>query len=83
VSRDLAEVLPLEDAKALDEPKPVFVDGKAMFEPAKVARRREAMVERALRSDAVAVIILGGGHDLTDAVRDRLIARAHGDRPRN
>jgi hypothetical protein len=69
VSGELEEVLPLDDAELLDAVGPVLANGKLTFDPAKVAARRDAMVQRALAKDHAAVIVLGGSHDLTDNVR--------------
>jgi hypothetical protein len=69
VSGELEEVLPLDDAETLDAAGPVFADGKVTFDSAKVAARRDAMVQRALAKDHAAVIVLGASHDLTDNVR--------------
>jgi hypothetical protein len=69
VSGELQEVLPLDDAKLLDAAAPVIANGKVTFDAAKVAARRDGMVERALAKDHAAVIVLGESHDLTDSVR--------------
>jgi hypothetical protein len=69
VSGELGEVLPLDDAKLLDAAAPVLANGKVTFDAAKVAARRDAMVQWALAKDHAAVIVLGGSHDLTDNVR--------------
>jgi hypothetical protein len=69
VAGDLAEVLPLDDAGLLDAAKPAQVDGRLVFDKDKVKEREEAMVKNALAKDAVAVIILGGSHDLTASVQ--------------
>jgi len=47
----------------------VQVNGKADFDSAAVAKREEAMVKNALASGPVTVIICGGAHDLTAAIR--------------
>jgi hypothetical protein len=69
LSGELEEVMPLDDAKLLDDGGPVIASGKLAFDAAKVAARRDAMVERALARDHTAVIVLGASHDLTDNVR--------------
>ena len=69
VSKELVEVLPLDDATLLDAAEPVVADGKVSIDPAKDAKRREAMVKLALANDSVAVIVLGGSHDLSDTLR--------------
>jgi hypothetical protein len=69
VSGELEELLPLDDAKLLDAAVPVLANGKVTFDAAKVAARRDGMVERALAKDHAAVIVLGASHDLTDNLR--------------
>jgi len=69
VAGELQDIQPLDDAKLLEAAKPSFVDGKVAFDAARVARRHEAMVQFALSKDHMAVIVLGGMHDLRDAVR--------------
>src|SRR5262249_46736640 len=68
------EVPPLDDEEALDRARPVTPDGKVKADAAKVEARHDAQVRAALDSGPVAVIVLGGGHDLSAAVR-----RAGGD----
>jgi hypothetical protein len=62
-------VLPLDDAELFDAAGPDLANGKLAFDPLKVAARQDAMVQRALATAHVAVIVLGGSHDLTDSVR--------------
>jgi hypothetical protein len=66
MSGQLTEVLPLDDAKLLDAAGPM-ADGKQ--DPAVVSRREAAMVQKALASGPVAVIICVGSHDLTAEIR--------------
>src|SRR5262245_13333583 len=66
---ELAEVLPLDDAKLLEAARPIGADGRRKLDAAKVAQREDAMVRSALAKDAVAVLILGGSHDLTGSVQ--------------
>jgi hypothetical protein len=66
---DLAEVLLLDDAQALEAARPVCPDGKVGIDQAKLQARPEAMVRAALKVRPVAVLILGGAHDLSGAVR--------------
>jgi hypothetical protein len=69
VAGELAEVLPLDDARLLDAAKPAQVDGRLVFDKDKVKEREDVMVKNALANDAAAVIILGGSHDLTGSVQ--------------
>jgi hypothetical protein len=62
LAKEIREVLPLEDEKALQDAKPV-VDGKMVPNEAKIAARRKAMVAH-LPAEGMALIVLGGSHDL-------------------
>jgi len=59
------EVLPLDDEERLEQAKPP----KGKLDPAKVEARHDAQVKAALDSGPCALLILGGGHDLTASVR--------------
>jgi hypothetical protein len=59
---DIADVLPLEDEAELQAAKPV-VNGKLAPNKAKIEARREAMVAQ-LPKEGLALIVLGGSHDL-------------------
>ena len=65
----LESVLPLDDATLLAAAKPVLKDGTFKADPTDVVERERAMVTNALKAGPVAVIVCGGGHDLTAAVR--------------
>jgi hypothetical protein len=65
---ELAEVLPLDDTRLLAEARPVGADGKVRADAAK-GEAREAAIVAALRHGPIAVIVLGGGHDLSAQVR--------------
>jgi hypothetical protein len=60
--KEIDAVLPLEDEKALQEAHPV-VNGKLAPDPAKIFLRRQAMMAQ-LPKKGIAVVILGGSHDL-------------------
>jgi hypothetical protein len=66
---ELAEVLPLEDTRLLAEARPVGADGKIRVDATRAEAREAAIVAAALRHGPVAVIVLGGGHDLSAQVR--------------
>jgi hypothetical protein len=68
VSGELQEVLPLDEAGALDAARPVTPDGLVRIDPAKVEARHDAQVKAALATGPVPLIVLGGAHDLRDAV---------------
>jgi hypothetical protein len=60
-------MLPLNDAKLLDEPKPIGPDGQDRLDPAKPigpARRPGASRPERRRFP---LVILGGSHDLTES----------------
>jgi hypothetical protein len=69
MSGDVEEVLPLDDAKLLEEAKPIGPDGRYHLDPPKLAARHDGQVQAALKGNAFALIILGGSHDLTDSLR--------------
>jgi hypothetical protein len=52
----------------LDEVRPITPDGKGCLDPKKMAARESAIVEAALQYP-IAVIVLGGAHDLSEHVR--------------
>lgn len=64
---ELQEVLPLEDAEKLEQAKPVTPSGEVKLDPAKVKARNDAQVRMAFKHGPVAVVILGGAHDLKDS----------------
>lgn len=62
------EVIPAEDAHALEAANPVK-DGKVQYDEAANERREDAIVRNVLASESpVSVLVMGGGHDLTDNV---------------
>jgi hypothetical protein len=65
----LPQVLPLDNAALLEAARPVLPDGTVRTDPEKVREREKAPVRAALAAGPCAVIVLGGGHDLTDSVR--------------
>lgn len=69
VAGELEDVLPLDDADLLERGKPVTPDGKVRLDPERVREREDAQVRAVLSGEPVAVIILGGAHDLSGSVR--------------
>lgn len=69
ISGELEDVLPLEDGEALEKAKPVTPSGGVKLDPAKVEARHDAQVKHATSGGPVAVIVLGGAHDLSASVR--------------
>jgi hypothetical protein len=63
-SGEIADVLPLEDDKALDDAAPIQTGNQGIrFDAEKVAARRKAMADR-LPKEGMALVVLGGSHDL-------------------
>lgn len=71
---ELKEALPLDDDATLQAANPVS-NGRLRPDPVKISLRRDAMVRNAMKR-RVAVIVLGGRHDLTEHA-DRLCAGAY------
>ena len=69
LSRELQAVLPAEDAESLAKANPVKPDGAIEFDAEADERREDAIVGSMLDGDRVAVIVLGGDHDLADNLR--------------
>lgn len=69
ISGELENVLPLEDADAFENANPISSDGAVKLDPDKIEARHNAQVKAVLKQGTVAVIVLGGAHDLTESVR--------------
>ncbi len=69
MSGELKTLLPAEDSKAMEAANPVRGDGSVMFDKKADEAREDAIVKNLMKADRVAVIILGGGHDLTDNIK--------------
>jgi hypothetical protein len=69
IAGELEDVLPLDDDDALEASRPVTTDGRVKLDKAKVRAREEAQVRLLLAGDPVAVIVLGGKHDLSHQLR--------------
>jgi hypothetical protein len=65
---EFEEVLPIEDDEVLEAANPVGSDGTVQFDPEVNERREDAIVRNLLSAGPVAVVVLGGGHDLSDNV---------------
>jgi hypothetical protein len=81
VAGDLPQVLPLDDAALLDAARPVLPDGKVRADPEPVRAREDAQVRAALAAGPCALIVLGGGYDLSDSVRRLVKGRCDVDQP--
>lgn len=66
ISNELKSVLPLENAEAFEAANPVSKDGKIRFDEAVEEKREDEMLKILLKGQGIKVIVLGGGHDLTD-----------------
>lgn len=69
ISGELEDVLPLEDADALEKAKPISPSGGVKLDPVKIEARHDAQVKAVMKEGPVAVIVLGGAHDLSSSVQ--------------
>jgi hypothetical protein len=69
MSGEVEEVLRLDDAKLLEEAKPIDPDGRYHLDDAKLSARHDGQVQAALQGGAFTLVILGGAHDLSESVR--------------
>lgn len=69
LSRQLKSVLSLENAEAFEAANPVGKDGKIRFDEAAEEKREDEMVKILMKGKKVSVVILGGGHDLSDCLK--------------
>ena len=64
-------ILPLEDVAAYKAANPVAKDGAVALDQNRIEARQDAQAKRLLGAGKIALIILGGAHDLSDNL-DRL-----------
>lgn len=69
ISGELEDVLPLEDADALEKAKPISPSGGVKFDSQKLEARHDAQVKAIMKEGPVAVIVLGGANDLTRSLQ--------------
>jgi hypothetical protein len=71
ITGELGEVLPLEDAEALEKAKPLSPSGGVKLDPGKIEARNDAQVKTVMRAGTVtvAVILLGGSRDLSASIQ--------------
>lgn len=69
ISGEIEDVLPLEDADALEKANPVTPSGVVKFDPKKLEARHDAQVKAIMKEGPVAVIVLGGANDLTRSIQ--------------
>tara|TARA_R110002095_G_scaffold213886_1_gene205133 strand:+ start:43 stop:822 length:780 start_codon:yes stop_codon:yes gene_type:complete len=65
-SKELKSVLPLENAEVFEAANPVGKDGKVRIDEDAEEKREDEMVKILMKGKGMSVIVLGGGHDLTD-----------------
>ena len=73
---EIEGVLPLDDADAHAASNPVSDDGLVALDQEKIEAREDAQVRLMLGNGPVAVIILGGAHDLSDNLERLSSAKA-------
>lgn len=64
-----AVALPVEDLDAYLAANPVAKDGTVRFDPKAIEAREDAIARNLTQKDGLAIIVLGGAHDLTDNLR--------------
>ncbi|MAX38773.1 MAG: hypothetical protein CME33_19625 [Gimesia sp.] len=69
ISGMLESVLPLENAEAFEAANPVGKDGKVRIDKNAEEKREDEMVKLLMKGEGISVILLGGGHDLTDNLK--------------
>lgn len=69
ISGELEDVLPLEGNGAMEQANPISPDGGVSFDVELIEARHDAQVKSVLNEGPVAVIVLGGAHDLSASVR--------------
>tara|TARA_R100001143_G_C3329631_1_gene118830 strand:+ start:461 stop:895 length:435 start_codon:yes stop_codon:yes gene_type:complete len=69
ISAMLESVLPLESAEAFEKANPVGKDGKVRFDKDGEEKREDEMIKILMKEKGISVIVLGGGHDLSDRMK--------------
>lgn len=69
ISNELKSVLPLENAEAFEVANPVDKDRKIRFDKGKEEKREDEMIKILLKGQGIKVVVLGGGHDLSDNLK--------------
>lgn len=69
ISGMIESVLPLENAEAFEAANPVGKDGKIRIDESAEKKREDEMVRILMKGQGISVILLGGGHDLTDNLK--------------
>jgi hypothetical protein len=68
MSGDVEEVLPLDDARLLEEAKPIDPSGRYHLDAAKLSARHDGQVQATLKGGPFALVLLGGAHDLSQSI---------------
>lgn len=69
ISGELEDVLPLEEDGALEKANPITLNGTVRHEENKLEARHDAQLRVLAKGSPMAVIVLGGAHDLTGSIR--------------
>lgn len=69
MSGELKTILPAEDSTAMEAANPVRPDGTLVYDLKAATDREDAIARNLLKAEGVAVIVLGGGHDLADNIK--------------
>lgn len=69
VSGELQTILPAENSRAFEAANPLLVNGAIEFDKYADERREDEIVRNLMKSDGLAVIVLGGNHDLSDNLK--------------
>jgi hypothetical protein len=69
IANEIEAVLPLEDPGQLIAARPMTPAGKMKVDPQNLLASQDSIVKAATRHGSLALIVLGGTHDLSDSVR--------------
>lgn len=69
ISGELEEVLPLEEDGAMEKARPITPEGQVKLDEIKIEARHDAQLRVLAKGGPVAVIVLGGAHDMTGSIR--------------
>ena len=69
ITGEVKNVLPLEEDGAIENSKPITSDGRVSLNADKIDARQDAQLRVLRRGNPVSVIVLGGAHDLSRAIR--------------
>jgi hypothetical protein len=69
IAGEIKEVLPLDNAELLEQAGPIISEGEIIFDPVKFAASEDGIVKAVTAKRGLALIVLGGDHDLSDSIR--------------